>query len=83
MKRKIKEKGKSRFYVVFLFLLENLFGKTERKIKKNCGFLKKKAGAAIVNLVQKRKMKISTIDESKKFGEKSLQCDNERVKILT
>ena len=47
------------------------------------GILKNEGKSDVVNLVQNEKMKISTIDESEKNGEKSLHCPVERVKILT
>ena len=47
------------------------------------GFLRKRKKRGIVNLVQKKKMKISTIAESEKNDENRLHCDVQRVKILT
>ena len=57
--------------------------KREQEFMIFAGFLRKRKKRGIVNLVQKKKMKISTIAESEKNDENRLHCGVQRVKILT
>ena len=57
--------------------------KERTRIHDFCWIFEKTKKKVIVNLVQKKKMKISTIAESEKNDENRLHCGVQRVKILT